>query len=127
MMYLLPLLPRMIVSSRTAITPLSNIVKRDYMKGKGSRAEQNIRPQGMSSASLKHHYSLVPLFVVIGAAMGFVVFYVARLATRSTDVNWAKKKEPWDEWKDKEFKFINQTPGAGIPSPVTNIIPTRDQ
>ena len=67
------------------------------MKGKGSREEQNTRPQGKTYSSLKNHHSLVPLFVVIGAAMAVVVFYVARLASRSTDVNWAKKKEPWDE------------------------------
>ena len=76
--------------------------------------------QGMTLQSIKKHYSLIPLFAVISAAMGVVVFYVIRLATYSTEVNWAKRSgenAPWNDYAAREYKLINLTKGD-TPSPV---------
>merc|ERR1712073_214145 len=54
---------------------------RTYMQGKGSRAEiNNIWIQGMTGKSLKHHYALIPLFVIMAVGMAFVTAFIGRLA-----------------------------------------------
>ena len=76
--------------------------------------------QGMTLQSIKKHYSLIPLFAVISAAMSVVVFYVIRLATYSTEVNWTKRSgenAPWNDYAAREYKLINLTKGD-TPSPV---------
>ena len=35
--------------------------------------------------------ALQPLFVIIGGGMIFVAAYVARLASKTTDINWSKE------------------------------------
>ena len=61
----------------------------------------------MTWSSLKHHVSLQPLFAIMGAGMIFVGAYCVRLATKTTDVNWRKKEEPWNYYEGKQFKFMN--------------------
>ena len=68
----------------------------------------------MSLSSIKTHYSLIPLFAVFGVAMGIVVTYIYRLGALTTDINWSKRQEPFDYYKDRQFKFIstNAKPGS---------------
>merc|ERR1711937_213969 len=64
---------------------------RTYMQGKGSRAEiNNIWIQGMTGKSLKHHYALIPLFVIMAIGMAFVAAFCGRLAIYSPDTNWTR-------------------------------------
>jgi NADH dehydrogenase (ubiquinone) 1 alpha subcomplex subunit 4 len=77
------------------------------MEGAGSRSENNRPIQGMSLKSLKKHTALQPLFVIMGLGMTFVVAYCIRLASRTTDVAWRKQAEPYDFYRDKQFKFMN--------------------
>merc|ERR1712038_247792 len=64
---------------------------RTYMQGKGSRAEiNNIWIQGMTGKSLKHHYALIPLFVIMAVGMAFVTAFIGRLAIYSPDTNWTR-------------------------------------
>ena len=87
----------------------ANIMERSYMSGKGSRAEQNRRPQGLTVASLKTHYSLLPLYGALGFAMTVMVLYCIRLATKPTDISWKKDHEPWEYYRHREFKLVNPT------------------
>ncbi len=61
----------------------------------------------MTVKSLKHHIALQPLFVIIGAGLIFVSAYVVRLATKTTDINWMKKEEPYEYYRKRQFKFLN--------------------
>ena len=61
----------------------------------------------MSIASLKHHVALTPLFAIMGAGIVFVCSYCVRLASSTTDVNWSKKHEPYEAYRNKKFKFLN--------------------
>ena len=79
--------------------------RRTAMTGPGSRAEQNKAPSGMSIASVKKHYSLIPLFVIMGWAMAVVVAYLGRLAFHR-DTNWFKRQEPWNYYSDKRAKVF---------------------
>ncbi|XP_071942130.1 cytochrome c oxidase subunit NDUFA4-like [Antedon mediterranea] len=68
--------------------------------------------QGLSLKSLRHHYSLVPLFISVGAGAVLAAFYVARLAIKSPDASWDRKNNPhpWTKIKaDQNIKFL----GAG--------------
>ena len=79
--------------------------RRTAMTGPGSRAEQNKAPSGMSIASMKKHYSLIPLFVIMGWAAVVVVAYCGRLAFHR-DTNWFKRQEPWHYYSDKRAKVF---------------------
>jgi hypothetical protein len=61
----------------------------------------------MTLKSLKHHIALQPLFVIMGLGIVMVGAYIGRLATKTTDVNWSKKEEPYDTYRFKQFKFLN--------------------
>ena len=63
----------------------------------------------MTWSSLKHHVALWPLFIIMGGGMTFVAAYIGRLASKTTDVNWTKQDEPWNYYKNKQFKFLNAT------------------
>jgi len=81
-----------------------------YLMGKGGRLGNNAPCQGMTVKSLKHHIALQPLFIIMGCGIIFVTAYCARLALKSTDVNWAKKKDPVDvmaNWENKQFKMFD--------------------
>jgi hypothetical protein len=63
----------------------------------------------MTLASLKHHVALQPLFAIMAGGVVFVAVYVGRLALKGPDVQWKRHElnEPWDNLKDKQFKFFN--------------------
>ena len=65
----------------------------------------------MTVGSIKTHYSLIPLYGVMGVAMAVVVAYVWRLATLTTDINWSKKEEPYNYYRDKRFQLLS-SPGT---------------
>jgi len=84
--------------------------KLNYMNGPGSRSQQNKifgRMPGMTIASLKRHYDLIPIIMIIGLAIAYPAAYTARLALRATDVTWTKEKEPYEMWAAKEYKLFN--------------------
>merc|ERR1712223_446201 len=60
-----------------------------YMDGPGGRNSQNGKIQGM------------------GLGMTWVTYYCFRLASSTTDVNWSKKHEPQEYYRNKQFKFFN--------------------
>ncbi|XP_076766050.1 NADH dehydrogenase (ubiquinone) MLRQ subunit [Xylocopa sonorina] len=64
---------------------------------------------GLTWASLKKNSMLLPLFFCIGLGAIGASGYMLRLALRSPDVTWSPKKnpEPWNDYKDKEYKFIS--------------------
>jgi len=113
-MYSLRIVPRLI-TCRTARWA----VKRNYMEGVGGRNKQNTRLPGGSWEEVKKHYSLMPIFAILGFAVVVPALYCVRLATQGTDVIFNKTKpEPWNDWNDKAFKFINiQGAKEAIPSP----------
>jgi len=88
---------------------LRNPIRRTYMDGPGSRNENNAlgNVQGLTRASLKHHRSLVPLFVIVGGALVIVAAYIGRLAILGSDVSWRKIPEPNNDWKEKQFKMYS--------------------
>ncbi|XP_059151228.1 cytochrome c oxidase subunit NDUFA4-like [Physella acuta] len=66
--------------------------------------------KGLTLASLKHHPSLVPLFVCVGAGMAWAGYYIVRLATRCPDVGWKDKQEGMANvrWPvNKQYKFYS--------------------
>ncbi|XP_033099243.1 cytochrome c oxidase subunit NDUFA4-like [Anneissia japonica] len=68
--------------------------------------------QGLSMKTLRHHYSLVPLFISVGAGALLAAYYLGRLAIKSPDASWDRKNNPhpWTKIKpDQNIKFI----GAG--------------
>eukprot|EP00091_Calanus_sinicus_P020023 TRINITY_DN5267_c0_g1_i2.p2 TRINITY_DN5267_c0_g1~~TRINITY_DN5267_c0_g1_i2.p2 ORF type:complete len:116 (-),score=30.20 TRINITY_DN5267_c0_g1_i2:89-436(-) len=83
-----------------------------YLMGSGGRKANNALSsmQGLTVKSLKHHVALQPLFIIMGAGVTFVCAYVGRLAMKSTDVNWSKKKDPVEcmqVYENKQFKTFN--------------------
>jgi len=91
------------------VTYTNAMVSRTMMKGPGGRNVNNSVPQGLTAKSLKHHYALVPLFVIMGMGMVFVGSFIVRLAVYSPDANW--RKAPFDEvtnyYENKRFPFFN--------------------
>merc|ERR1712110_832387 len=65
--------------------------QRGMMTGFGGRSEQNKTPQGLTVKSLKHHYALIPLAVIMGAGMIFVGAFCVRLAVYSPETNWSRR------------------------------------
>ena len=58
------------------------------------------------------HYlilQLVPLFFCLGLGVAAATLYTMRLAVKNPDVSWNKKKnpEPWNEYKNKQYKVKN--------------------
>merc|ERR1711973_63443 len=90
----------------------ANPTKHAVVTGYGSRMENNKLKtlSGLTWPSLKKNYSLIPLFVIMGAGTVMMVSYIIRLATKTTDVSWRKPKEgeaPYDYYRGKQFKFLN--------------------
>jgi len=84
--------------------------QRTMMKGPGGRYENNKwQIQGLTVKSLKTHYSLIPLFVIMGAGMAFVGAFIIRLAVYSPDSNWRKAgfDEVTNYYENKRFVFFN--------------------
>jgi len=83
--------------------------QRTMMKGPYGRESNNVLPQGMTIKSLKHHTALIPLGVIMGIGMIFVVAFCIRLAVYSPDANWSRKTfdECSDYYKDKRMIYFN--------------------
>ncbi|XP_043580112.1 cytochrome c oxidase subunit NDUFA4 [Bombus pyrosoma] len=65
--------------------------------------------QGLTWQTFRKNSMLAPLFFCIGFGALMSSSYLLRLAFRSPDVTWNTKKnpEPWNEYKDKEYKFMS--------------------
>ncbi len=61
----------------------------------------------MSLKSLKHHSSLIPLFVIMGAGMAFVAAFCLRSVTKASDISWKKEEAPYNAYQYKQYKFLN--------------------
>ncbi|NP_001165794.1 NADH dehydrogenase [ubiquinone] 1 alpha subcomplex subunit 4 [Nasonia vitripennis] len=72
--------------------------------------------QGLTPSSLKKHPALIPLFVCLGVGCTGAALYTLRLATRNPDVTWNPKKnpEPWQDYAEKQYKFMNPS-GLDVP------------
>ena len=66
--------------------------------------------QGLKWKEIKVHYSLIPLWGVMGVATFVVIAYIGRLAT-NRDVNWFKREEPWNYYSDKRWKLMQSPEG----------------
>jgi len=64
--------------------------------------------KGLTVASLKKHYALIPLFVILGGGMLLSAAYLARIAIKSPEVSWKKKAnpEPWQDYDGKRYKLL---------------------
>jgi len=93
------------------LSKMLKAVDHPYLLGKGGRKENNTqRMQGLCAKSLRHHKALQPLFVIIGAGMIFVGSYIFRLASKTTDINWMKHKNPADTYgyyEERQFQMFN--------------------
>ena len=63
--------------------------------------------QSFSLAGVRHHIALFPLVVSMGLGMAWVVFYSIRTLTKNPDVAWRKQESPWNDYRNKQFKFMN--------------------
>merc|ERR1712066_74224 len=89
---------------------VANASCRTAMTGPGSRETQNLPPTGLKWKEIKHHYSLIPLWGVMGVATVIVIAYIGRLMT-NRDVNWFKREEPWNYYSDKRWKLMQSPEG----------------
>ncbi|XP_003706211.1 NADH dehydrogenase (ubiquinone) MLRQ subunit [Megachile rotundata] len=66
------------------------------------------RMPGLSWASLKKNPMLIPLFFCLGVGATGATLYTIRLAVKSPEVTWHPNKntEPWNDYKDRSYKFI---------------------
>uniref|UniRef100_A0A224Z3V9 NADH dehydrogenase (Ubiquinone) 1 alpha subcomplex subunit 4 n=1 Tax=Rhipicephalus zambeziensis TaxID=60191 RepID=A0A224Z3V9_9ACAR len=72
--------------------------------------------RSFSIQGMKRHPALIPLVAIVGVGMAGAVFYTARLALRNPDVSWNKKNtEPWQEFKDKQYKFWSSKEYSSLP------------
>jgi len=97
---------------RMFISRILRAADHPYLFGLGGRKANNSPSsmQGMTAASLKHHVALQPLFVIMGCGIVFVCAYIGRLASKTTDVNWSKVKNPEDTYgyyTNRQFKWFN--------------------
>ena len=60
----------------------------------------------MDIKSIKHHTALVPLFAIMGLGMAWVAF---KCFHSVGSVNWLKKHEPEEYYRNKQSKFYNQS------------------
>merc|ERR1712059_13464 len=85
-----------------------------YMIGKGGRRQNNLRMQGLTLKSLKHHIALQPLFIIMSAGMALVVAVSFRSATRVFDVNLSKIKDPvapMTAYTNKRYQLLDSKMG----------------
>jgi len=67
--------------------------------------------QGLSMASMKRHFGLAPLAVIMSAGMAFVTAYIIRLSTKTTDIQWVRNPDGFNDcYKDKNFRILNMGP-----------------
>lgn len=67
--------------------------------------------QGLTVKSVKHHYSLMPLFIATGVGAAMAAYYVYRLTTMP-DASWARNKNP-HPWNNIAPNYRQKFLGAG--------------
>jgi len=67
--------------------------------------------QGLTSKSLRHHYSLYPLYIATGVGAAMAAYYVWRLTTMP-DASWARNKNP-HPWNNIPANHRQKFLGAG--------------
>ena len=91
------------------LSKIFNKIDHPYMEGRGGRKQNNQRMQGMTIGSLKHHFGIVPLFVIMSGGISFISWYLYRLATKGAHINW--RKTSWEEcnnfYANKQVKKFN--------------------
>ena len=60
--------------------------------------------QGLSMASMKRHFGLAPLAVIMSAGMAFVTAYIIRLSTKTTDIQARTNTTPRTAQLNMSFK-----------------------
>ncbi|XP_015927087.1 cytochrome c oxidase subunit NDUFA4 [Parasteatoda tepidariorum] len=65
--------------------------------------------KGLTWSSLKKHYSLIPLFVILGGGCALSAAYLARLAFKNPEVSWRRSAnpEPYQEYAEKRYKLLH--------------------
>ncbi|XP_037955647.1 NADH dehydrogenase [ubiquinone] 1 alpha subcomplex subunit 4-like 2 [Teleopsis dalmanni] len=65
--------------------------------------------EGLTFRSIMRHPSLIPLYMCVVGGLGSAAYYSHRVATKSPDIIWDRKKnpEPWQEYKDKQYKMYS--------------------
>ncbi|XP_003741012.1 cytochrome c oxidase subunit NDUFA4 [Galendromus occidentalis] len=73
--------------------------------------------KSLSIAGMKQHPSLIPLLACLFVGCSGAALYTARLALKSPDVSWNKQKnaEPWQEYENKQYKFISSRDYSSLP------------
>jgi len=68
---------------------------------------------------MKKNPAILPIYVLTGFGLLLAGGYVARLATRNPEVTWsrARNPEPWDAYKDKQYKFLATRDFEQSPAP----------
>merc|ERR1712027_195725 len=69
--------------------------------------------QGLSMASMKRHFGLAPLAAIMSAGMAFVTAYIIRLSTKTTDIQWVRNPDGFNDcYKDKNFRMLDMNPST---------------
>jgi len=93
------------------LTKIIRAADHPYLSGVGGRKLNNAvsSMQGLTIKSLRHHTALQPLFLIMGVGIAFVTLYVGRLASKTTDVNWAKRdmEDAYGYYENRQFKWFN--------------------
>ena len=91
------------------LSKIFNKTDHPYMEGRGGRKQNNQRMQGMRLGSLKKHFGIVPLYVIMTGAISFITWYAYRLATKGAHLNY--RKTSWEEcnafYENKQVKRFN--------------------
>ena len=78
-------------------------------------------PKNFTLAGLKKNYPLIPLVGMLGAAITGCAAFSLRTALRTPDVSYRKQlnPEPWNEYRDKEYRLYNpkHIPKDNCPAP----------
>lgn len=67
--------------------------------------------QGLTAKSVRHHYSLVPLYVATGIGAAMAAYYVFRL-TQGVDASWRRNSNP-HPWNNIPANHRQKFLGAG--------------
>ena len=68
----------------------------------------------LCTTTLKENYSIIPLLIVLTVSCSIGISFAIRFAMISPEVNWAKRSEPWEDYRDgKAVKFFNPLGTSG--------------
>lgn len=65
-----------------------------------------------SFKGMKRNPSVLPVVGCIVLGVGMAAAYLVRLAVANPDVTWNQRKnpEPWNDYENKNYKFIQSEP-----------------